>query len=106
MVLNNIGGASTTPLTAGTIDLIMVIKQYREFKQHEAAFNKAHRIQQIDVDREVEKYFNRLDADVLYKYGLTRNRLSLNKVLNFEITNDMMYALMNAPDELPQRFEF
>lgn len=106
MVLNNIGGATTTPLTAGIIDLVMMIKQYREFKQHEAAFNKAHRIQPIDADREVERFYNRLDADTLYQYGLTRNRLSLNKVLNFEITEDIKHMFINNPNELPNNFVF
>lgn len=45
MVLNNIGGASTTRLTAGIIDLVLMVKQYKEFKEHEAAFNPSSFIQ-------------------------------------------------------------
>lgn len=98
-----IGGTERIPLTPGLLDLIVMVQDYERFLRSQSMFNNKHHLDRVDVDREVERFFIKIDDSVLRQYKLSKNKISLNKVLNYVVTDEI---LNTQYDELPKKFMF
>lgn len=91
------------PLTYGLLSLIIMVQEYRKFKINESLFKSSHYLERTNYEKEVEIFFNSIGEDILSKYGLSTNKISYNRVIEFNITDEMLITYTN---ELPEKFSF
>ena len=89
-------------LSMGLLDLIVMVQTYKKLIIRESLFNKAHGLEGKDWHEETERYFNNIDNSILQQYGLVKNIVSYEKVINYKVTSEM---LKTEADKL-SRFQF
>lgn len=98
-----IGGMEKVKLTSGLLDLIIMVQEYDRFLRSQNLFNEKHDIDRIDVCKKTEEYYNNIDDDILAKYKLSTNKISFEKVMSYQVTNEMKSTEYG---ELPNKFTF
>lgn len=93
----------THPLTKGLLSLIVMVQTYQDFIISRSGFQEDHGGKKIDWHAEVREFFFGLDDTHLRKYGLSRNEMSLDAVLNYRITDEIMHTDFKV---LPKKFTF
>lgn len=94
---------SKIALTAELLSLIIMVQDYEKFKMSEYTFKSDHSLKTSNFDLDTEKFFNSIEASILRKYGLSSNKISFRKVVNFEVTPEMMST---ESADLPKLFTF
>lgn len=79
------------------LDLILLVQSYRRFKRNEIIM--FGNISTDCADEMTRYYFNKLPEELLSRYGLKRNLISYEKVINFHITKEMMETEMSKLDK-------
>lgn len=96
-----VGGTEKVSLTEELLELICMVQRYKAYLISKNMFDKSEG--KTDWYRETEILFNSLNNETLAKYKLSKNKISFEKVLHFEITEEIESTLF---EELPSRFSF
>lgn len=90
-------------MSAGLLDLIIMVQAYKKLIICEGIFNETHKTgEKKDWYKETEKYYHNIDNDILKEYGLSKNIISYERVIGYKVTEEMMSTLF----EDLSKFEF
>lgn len=101
--MKTISGTQRIGVTKGLLSLILMIQEYEKFLVSKSEFQTLYGLQVIDVQKELARFYNGLDDEILATYALSKNQDSLEKVMQFEVT-DRMEAM--SSEYLPRIFSF
>jgi len=101
--MKTIHGKQRIGVTKGLLSLILMVQEYEKFLISKSEFQTLYGLQVIDVQKELERFFNSLDDEILATYALSKDKMSLEKVLRYEVT-DTMKAF--SPSYLSKIFTF
>jgi hypothetical protein len=82
-------------LTAGLLGLICTAQRYKDFLIAEATWKSANRDNPGCWSDEFKRWFFQLPIDRLKNYGLAHNEHSIQAVLDFEVTPEMLATEYN-----------
>jgi len=78
-------------MSKGLLSLIIMVQEYRKHLINESIFRADHGIvKEVNWIKETEKYYCNIDSNILSRYGLSKNILSFEKVINFKVTAEML----------------
>lgn len=101
--MKSIGGTQRIGLTEGLLSLILMIQDYEQFLISKSQFQTLYALQVIDRYKELERFYNSLDDEILTTYALSKNKMSFEKLLYFKVTDEMKSTLS---EDLPKKFTF
>ena len=94
----------TVPLNEQILSIVLMVQSYHNFIREEGMYfqsiKRPDRCKNAFYD--VKDFYESLDSEVLCQNGLSKNRMSFEKVLYFPVTKDMM----NASREELGKFNF
>jgi hypothetical protein len=78
-------------LSEGLLSLIVMVQRYQKLLIYEKIFKEQHNLDsETDWNEKTQKYFNSIDSSILEKYGLCKNKISFECVMEFKITPEML----------------